>query len=120
MFFLVFSTYQFILCTTFLCNSIQINTNGLTFVHVPIHYIVILDHNNPIYSIRLTLNLINFLNRLVNLPFLELSIINFGDIKLLILRWSANSIEPGQTVQCRLTWWLYNDDKGLSLSVPAR
>ena len=58
----------------------------------------------------LTLNLVNFLNGIVHLPFLELSIINFGDIKL--RNWSVNSIKPSQTARmCRLAW-LYTDDKG--------
>jgi hypothetical protein len=37
------------------------------------------------------------------LPFLRLSIINFGDIKMKIISWSANSIEP------RVSWlaWPY-------------
>ena len=44
----------------------------------------------------LLLNLPNFLNGLVHLPVLELSIINVGDIKMKIWIWSANSIKPGQ------------------------
>ena len=40
--------------------------------------------------------LLNFLNEHVHLLFLELSIINFRDIKLKIWSWSANSIEVGQ------------------------
>ena len=39
--------------------------------------------------IQLTLNLLNFLNRIIHLPFLGLSIIIFGDIKMRIWFWSA-------------------------------
>jgi hypothetical protein len=45
-----------------------------------------------------------YLNGLVPLPFLGLSIINFRDINLNILSLSTNSIEPGQTAQA-LYWW---------------
>ena len=52
--------------------------------------------------------LLNFLNGLVHLPFLDLSIINFRDIKLKNWCWSPNSIELGKTAwMCRLAW-LYN------------
>ena len=44
-------------------------------------------------------NLLNFLNGMVHLPFLELYIISFRDIKIKIWSCSVNSIEPGQTSQ---------------------
>ena len=67
----------------------------------------------------LTLNLLNFLNWIIHLPFLELYIIMLRDIKTKTWSWSANSVEPGQTVwMCRLTW-LYTGGKGLSHLVPA-
>ena len=48
-------------------------------------------------SIKLSfLNLLNFLNGIIHLPFLELSIIIFRDIKMRTWKWSANSIEPGR------------------------
>ena len=63
-----------------------------------------------------TLHLMNLLNRIVQLPFLEFSIVNLENIKMRI--WLANSIKPGQTAwMCRLTW-LYAGGKGLSLLVP--
>ena len=44
---------------------------------------------------------------------LELSIINFGEIKIRIWSWSANSVEPGQIARmCRLAL-LYTGGKGL-------
>ena len=45
----------------------------------------------------LTLTLLNFLNGIIQLPFLELSIIIFKDIKMRTWSWPANSTEPGQT-----------------------
>ena len=59
-----------------------------------------------------TLNLLNFLKGITHLPFLELSIIIFTDIKMRNWRWSVNSIESGQTAwKCRLAW-LYTGSKG--------
>ena len=59
----------------------------------------------------LTLNLLNFLNGIIQLPFLDLSIIIFRDIKMITWSWSANSIQPGQTEwMCRLAW-LYTGGK---------
>ena len=85
-------------------------------------YIIILC--NYIYPYNYAQNkplnpyLLNFLNGLVHLQFLEQSIISYGDIKLKIRCWSANSIEPGQTAQmCRLAW-LYTGGIGIVLSVP--
>ena len=53
----------------------------------------------------LTFNLLNFLNELINIQFLEQSIIIFIDIKMNTWCWSANSIQPGQTVlMCKLSW----------------
>ena len=49
------------------------------------------------YLCYLTLTLLNFLNDIVHLPFLEMSIINLEDIKMKIRSWSANSIQPGKT-----------------------
>ena len=64
--------------------------------------------------IILTLSLLNFLNRLVHLLFLELSISVFWDIKMTIWSWLVNSTEPGQTTwMCRLVW-LYIGGKGSS------
>ena len=57
------------------------------------------------YERSLTLNLLNLWNGVVQLSFLEPSIVNFGDIKMRIWSWSANSIEPGQIARmCRLDW----------------
>ena len=39
----------------------------------------------------------NFLNEIIQLPVLELSIIIFRDVKMKTQSRSANSIEPGQT-----------------------
>ena len=48
----------------------------------------------------------NFLNGIICLPFLELSVIIFRDIKMRTWSWSANSIETGETAWiCRLTWF---------------
>ena len=48
------------------------------------------------FKFWLNLSLLNILHGIINLPVLELSIINFKDI---------NSIEPGQTTwMCRLAW----------------
>ena len=53
----------------------------------------------------LTLNLLNFIDVIIHLPVLELSIIIIRDIKSRTWSWSANSIEPGQTVRtCTLAW----------------
>ena len=41
----------------------------------------------------LTINLLNFMNGIIHLPYLELSIIIFRKIKM--RTWLANSIEPG-------------------------
>ena len=57
------------------------------------------------------LNLLNFLNVINHLPFLEMCII-FRDVKMRTWNWSINSTEPGQTARmCRLVsgqtlyWW---------------
>ena len=42
----------------------------------------------------LTLTMSNFLNGNIHLPFMELSILIFRVIKMKILSWSANRIEP--------------------------
>ena len=64
----------------------------------------------------LTLNLLNFLNGIIHLPVLEMSIINFRNIKMRTWSWTANSIEPCQTPQmCRVAW-LYTGGKSWSLS----
>ena len=61
-----------------------------------------------IYYVSLTLN---FLNRIVYLPFLDPSIINFEDI---------NGMEPGLTAWvCRLAF-IYTGSKGSSQSVQAK
>ena len=54
----------------------------------------------------LTLTLLNFFNGII-LPFLQLSIIIFTDMKMSSWCWSANSIEPGMDVQADLAlyWW---------------
>ena len=49
---------------------------------------------------------------LVHIPFLKLSIINFIDIKMRILSWSVNSIEPGQTAHMCRQAWLYSSGNG--------
>ena len=46
--------------------------------------------------IKLTLNLLNFLNEIIHFPFLKLFIIIFRNIKIGNWNWSVNSIEPGQ------------------------
>ena len=47
-----------------------------------------------------------FLNGILHLQLLELSIIIFRDNKMKTLSWSANSIEPGQTAwMCRQAWF---------------
>ena len=57
------------------------------------------------------LNLLNFLNGIIHIPFLELPIKSFKEVKMLTWSWSANSIESGQTAQiCRLAW-LYTGAK---------
>ena len=43
----------------------------------------------------LTLNLLNFLNGIIHLLFLELSIFILGISRRELKSWSANSIEPG-------------------------
>ena len=59
----------------------------------------------------LTLNLLNFLNGIINLPFLELSIIILG-ISRLKVEDGQPTVESGQTVlMCRLAW-LYTDGTG--------
>ena len=63
----------------------------------------------------LTLNLINFLNVMIHLPFLELSIIIFRNIKMGMGKCSASIKEPSQTARmCKLAW-LYIGGKGLSI-----
>ena len=47
--------------------------------------------------------LLNSLNAIIQLPFLELFVIFFKDTKIGALCWSANSIESGQTART----WLY-------------
>ena len=54
-------------------------------------------------ALCLPLNMLNFLNGIIHISFMELSIINFRDIKM--RTWSANSIEPGQTARMCLYWW---------------
>ena len=55
-----------------------------------------------------SLKLLNFINGIINLPYLELFIIIFRDIKIRTWGMSGNSTEPDQTAQmCRLAW-LYN------------
>ena len=65
----------------------------------------------------LMLNMLNLLNGLVLLPFLELSIIYFRDIKMRFHSWLNNSIEPDQTARMCSLAWLYTCGKGLSLLV---
>ena len=63
----------------------------------------------------LTLNLLNFLNGIIHLPFLDLSIIIFKDTKMRSWSWSTNSIEHGQNARmCRLAW-LYTGGKSWSV-----
>ena len=52
----------------------------------------------------LTLNPLYFLNGIIHLAFLELSIIIFRDIKDKTRSWSANILEPGQTAQMYRAW----------------
>ena len=82
------------------------------------YFIQIVTTVRRLFESLLTLNL---LYEVIHLPFLELSIIVFRDINYQDenLRWSTNSIEPGQTARkCRLTW-LYTGGNDLSHSVPA-
>ena len=48
--------------------------------------------------LRTLLNLLNFLNEIIHIPFLELSNIILRDIKK-NFSWSADILEPGQTAQ---------------------
>ena len=58
-----------------------------------------------ILKFTLTLTLLNFLNGIIYLSFLEQSIFIFKGIKMRTWSWTANSIEPDQTTQmCRLAW----------------
>ena len=64
------------------------------------------------FFISLTFNLLNFVNGIIHLSFLGLSIIIFRDIKMRTWSWSADSIEPSQIARtCRLAW-LYIGGKG--------
>ena len=65
----------------------------------------------------LTLTMPNFLNGIIRLPILELSIIIFRGIKMRTWSWWANSIELGKTARMYRLAWLYTSDKGWSLSV---
>ena len=60
---------------------------------------------------NLTLTLLNCLNGIIHLPFLEQSIIIFWDIKMRTFKWRANGIEPGQTAGLAL---FYTRHKALS------
>ena len=63
-------------------------------------------------SVLLTLtNLLNFLNGIIHLTFLELSIVIFRDINMRTCSWSSNSIEPGQTALMCMLAWFYTDSK---------
>ena len=79
---------------------------------VPSYWIAFLKtiviHNICMKFIFLTIsfNLLNFLNGIIHLPNLELSII------MITCSWSANSMEPGHIAwKCRLAW-LYTGGKG--------
>jgi hypothetical protein len=54
----------------------------------------------------LTINLLNFLNGLVQLPFLELFIIKFVDIKMKVSSKTANSLEQHNENRVRTVVWL--------------
>ena len=58
----------------------------------------------------LTLNLLNFLNSIIHLAFLELSIVKFRNINM--RTWSANSIEPGQNARMYRLAWICSGGKG--------
>ena len=64
------------------------------------------------WNCPLTINLLNFLNEIIQFPFLELTIIIFRDIKMRSWSWSANSIEPGQTARMFRLAWIYTGRKG--------
>ena len=59
----------------------------------------------------LTLNLLDFLNEIIHISFLALSITIFRDIKMKNWSWSANSIEPGQSAQMGRLAGLYPGGK---------
>ena len=65
----------------------------------------------------LTLFMPNFLNGIIHLQFLALSIIILRDIKMETCSWSASSIESGQTARmCRLAW-LYTGGRLITFGV---
>ena len=104
----------------FLCIYLFQNHSGShQFRSNLMHYLIcdcqrMYSHLNPRHVNILTLTMPNFLNEIVCLTFLALSIIS--DIKTKTWSWSANSIKPGQTAQmCRLAWaktnhfWCWQD-----------
>ena len=60
------------------------------------------------------LNLLNFLFEVIHLPFLELSIIIYKDIKMIIWSWSDNIKEPGQSTWMYRLAWLYTGGKDIT------
>ena len=63
------------------------------------------DYNMNMFKV-LTLNLLNFQNGLVYLPFLELSIVNFGEIMIRIWSWPGNSVQYNCSYRpIALHWW---------------
>ena len=73
------------------------------FLHQPVVTRHSLRNTQMQFINRLPLKLLNFLNGIIHLLFLKLSIIIFKDIK--IRTWSANSIAPGQTAGLALYQW---------------
>ena len=63
-----------------------------------------------IVKLNLNHNLLNYLSWIIHLPFLELFITIFSDIKMRTWSWSANSIEPDQTVQICKVWLVARAD----------
>ena len=76
------------------------------------------EHYHYKQSNFLTLSMLNFLNGIIHLPFLALSIIILRDIKMRTWSLSANSIEHGQTAEWCAGWPGSAIGKDLSLSVP--
>ena len=96
------------------------NISVLIFITTAKKYLHLGRTNNILYTKNaLAVKLPNFLNGIIHLSFLELSIISFGYIKMWIWSWPASSIKPGQTARmCRLAW-LYTSGKAFTLLVPA-
>ena len=55
--------------------------------------------------------MLNYLNRLIQYSFLELSINNFGDVRQFKVSLAVNSIEPGQIAWMNRLAWFYTGGK---------